>query len=322
MRWLRKRRRLTVLAPAALVVGTLTVTGTLAAFTSQADNPSNSVTAASDFRAPPVTAQVVSKTQAGSPAYIKQGGTYYLYATVGADIGNPATGISSVTADASNLTTGQTTVAMASGSWTVAGTTYNYRTASLTANAVLSAGSKAFSVTATDGNSNSATGNGTVTVDNTAPTGSDVQATNTSGLTVGKAEVGDTLTYTFSEPIEPDSILTGWTGSAQAVTARLVNGASDSVEIWNAGNTAQLGLGSVALIGNYAGATRTFPSSTMTMVGNTVTVVLGTPSGGTNKVNAPGGAMTWTPATTTMDRAANAGSAAPATEATPLDPEF
>jgi hypothetical protein len=60
----------------------------------------------------------------------------------------------------------------------------------------------------------------------------------------------------------------------------------------------------------------------MTMAGKTVTIVLGAPSGGTNKVNAPGGAMIWTPATTTTDRAANAGSAAPVTEATPVDPEF
>jgi hypothetical protein len=318
-----KLRRVTLVALCTLVIGGLAVGGTFAAFKSQTDNPSNSVTAASDFRAPPLTAQVVSKTQGGAPAYIKQGGTYYVYANVGADTGNPATGISSVTADASNLTTGQTSVAMTSGSWTVGATTYNYRTASLTANAVLTAGSKAFSVTATDGNSNSATGNGTVTVDNTGPSASDVQATNTAaGGTAGTAEAGDTIKYSFNEPIESYSL--PWNGAAN-VTVRLLNGGgavSGKLQVWDAANTAQLALGQVDLAQKgYTNGNVDFTNSTMTISGNDVTIVLGTASGAVKTENTAS-AMIWTPSIATRDRADNAGLAAPATESGAADLEF
>ena len=56
------------------------------------------------------------------------------------------------------------------GPWTVAGTTYSYRSASLTANAVLTAAAKTYSVTASDFAVNQTTGNFNVTVDNTVPT--------------------------------------------------------------------------------------------------------------------------------------------------------
>ena len=45
-------------------------------------------------------------------------------------------------------------------------------------------------------------------VDNTAPSGTDVEAVN-GGATVGKAEAGDVVSFTFSEPIEPASLLAG-----------------------------------------------------------------------------------------------------------------
>jgi hypothetical protein len=315
-------RRPVLLALALVVLAGAIAGATFSAFSGQTDNSGDSVTAATDYRAPAIGALAVSKTQPGSPGFIKKGGTYYVYANVSADTGNPATGIASVTADASNLTTGQSNVAMASGSWTIAGQTYNYRSASLTADAALAAGSKPFTVTATDNASNSNPTSGTVTVDNTAPTGTDVQTANVAAGTAGKAEAGDSITYSFSEPIEPDSILSGWTGASQTVTLRLINGTSDTVQVWNAANTAQLPLGTVTLVGSYAGATRNFTNSTMTMSGNNVTVVLGTPSGGTTKVTT-GGAMTWTPSTSTMDRAANAGSANVVTESgSPADVEF
>jgi hypothetical protein len=202
----------------------------------------------------------------------------------------------------------------------VAGQTYNYRTASLTANAVLTAGSKAFSVTATDNASNGGTSNANVTVDNTSPTASDAQTADVAG-TAGKPESGDTLAYTFSEPIEPDSILAGWTGSSTNITVRLNNTNPDTLQVWNSANTAQLPFGSLNLAGSYANANRTFPS-TMVMSGNTITVTLGTPSGTMKKENTAA-AMVWTPSTTPFDRAANAMLATPATETgAPLDVEF
>jgi hypothetical protein len=316
-------RRIALVAVATLVIGGLAVGGTFAAFKSQTDNPSNSVTAASDFRAPPITAQVQSKTQGGASAYLKQGGTYYIYAYVGADTGNPATGISSVTADASNLTTGQTSVAMVAGSYTVGATTYNYRTASLTANAVLAAGSQSFSISATDGNSNTSTQSGTVTVDNTPPTASDVQATNGAGNVAGDVEAGDSIVYTFSEPVESYSL--AWNGAAK-VTVRLLDGGgavTDKVQIWDAANTTQLAFGQVDLADKaYSNANVNFTNSTMTASGNAYTIVLGTASGAV-KSGKTAAAMVWTPSTSTRDRADNAGLATPATESgAPVDLEF
>ena len=82
-----------------------------------------------------------------------------------------------------------------------------------------------------------------MTVDNTAPTASNVQAVNVAS-TVGQAELSDTITYTFSEPIDPQSILAGWTGASTNVVVRLNNANPDTVTIYNSANTTQLPLGS------------------------------------------------------------------------------
>src|SRR5207344_286636 len=108
------------------------------------------------------------------------------------------------------------------------------------ANAVLSAGAKAFSVTATDNASQSSILSGSVTVDNTAPAGSDVQSTNGGG-TAGRIQVNDSMTYTFTEAIDPQSVLSGWTGAATTVTLRFTNsGAADRVLVYDATNTTLL----------------------------------------------------------------------------------
>src|SRR5205823_10864780 len=84
----------------------------------------------------------------------------------------------------------------------------DYRSAVSTANAVLPAGSKTFTITATDVANNSTTQSGfSVTVDNTAPTASDIQTTNVSAGTSGLAETWDTMVFTFAEPIDPSSIV-------------------------------------------------------------------------------------------------------------------
>jgi hypothetical protein len=338
---MRPRRRLRAWAAAALLCGVLALagTGTFSTFTSQADNPGNSVAAAADFRAPTVSSSVIAKSAGGTPGFIKQAGTYYVYANV-TDTGNPASGILTVTANASNVTTGQTLVPLVSGSYSVGGVSYNYRSALLVADVTLSAGSKSYSITTTDITTNSATTGGfSVTVDNTAPTGSDIQSAN-HGATVGKAELSDTITYTFSEPIEPDTVLSGWTGSSTNVVVRLRNGGllgilgnTDDAQIFNSADTVALPLGTVDLgrtdyVGGLLGGEilrfgATGTTSTMTMSGNSITITLGTASGSGSALTASGnGTMSWTPSATPTDRAANATSTAAATESGGADKEF
>lgn len=333
----RFRGALALVVMAAIGGGALG--GTFGAFTSTTSNPGNNVTAAADFRAPTISSSVISRTATATPGYLRQGDSYRIYANV-SDTGNPASGVSTVTANVSQVTTGQTAVTLTSGSFPVGGVSYNYRSASLTANASLSEGSKPYSVTATDGASNSGTrSNLSVTVDNTAPTASDVQAQN-NGSTVGRAQPGDTMTLTFSEPIEPSSVLSGWNGSATNVAVRMVNGGllglgDDDFQVFDSGDNAALPLGRVdlkrpdyvtGLLGGIVKFGATGMPSTMTMSGNSITITLGKQSTvglGVDTTTATAtGTMSWGPSATATDRAGNATSTAAATESGSADKEF
>jgi len=321
---------LALLALAALAA--LGAGGTWSAFSATTSNASSSLSSAPDWIAPAVSAAAVSKSAGGIAGFIKQGGSYVVYANV-TDSGNPASGVASVSADVSALTTGQTAVAMSSSGCpcSAGGVTYSYKSATLTANATLSAGSKSFTISAKDAAGNGpATGTFSVTVDNTAPSGTDVQTADGGG-TPGKPEAGDTVTLTYSEQIEPISILAGWGGAAQNMVVRISNAggtSNDMVTFWNAANTSQLPLGTVNLgrSGYVAtGTTVTFgatgTASTMVQSGSTLTITLGTPSTTTNRVTSTT-TMTWTPSSTATDRAGNAASTAAATESGAADKEF
>ena len=122
---------------------------------------------------PTVSSTVISKTVPYLPGFIRQGGTYYVYANV-TDGGCAPSGIATVRANVSTVTTGSTAVALAAGAFTVGGVAYNYRSASLTANGTLTAGAKAYTITSTDNAANGQTQTGySVTVDNTRPTGNE-----------------------------------------------------------------------------------------------------------------------------------------------------
>jgi hypothetical protein len=336
-----------IVVAALVVVAVGSLAPTFAAFASRADNGEepggtigNRVAAAPDFRPPAVGAVAIGKTAGGSAGFVKPGGTYNVYANVAADTGNPPSGIASVKANVAALTAGSTAVMLTAGTYSFAGTSYNYRTAApLTAAAPLAEGSKAFSVTATDVATNAASANGSATVDDTAPKASDVQTTNAG--TNGLAEQNDTLVFTFSEPIEPESVLAGWTGAATNVVVRVNDGVlavvgNDTVQIFNAANTTALPLGLVDLgrsdyvTGVLGGSVRfgaTGAPSTMTMSANTITVVLGTYNAtiivDPVRITAlAAGTSTWTPVATPFDRAANATSTTPATESGAADKEF
>lgn len=300
--------------------------GVPAAIASFIDNAtaSSTFTAAPDWVAPQASASVIAKATGYLAGAIKQGGTYYVYANV-TDSGNPPSGVATEMADASSTTTTASNTTLTAGSYSVGGVTYNYRSAALVANNPLSAGTNNFSVTSTDvaGNNRIQTGY-TVTVDNTAPTASDVQTTNVGGGTSGRAGLGDTITFTFSEQIDPQSILSGWTGVSTSVVVRLIDGGctlilcgDDSFAIWNAANTSQLPFGTVNLnrfdyngdgIGLGTDATITFgasgTASTMVQSGSSITITLGTASATANTAGG-NGTMAWDSTTTPYDAAGN-----------------
>jgi hypothetical protein len=336
----RQAKKAATVLVAITMVALIAIPAALAAFSARTENPGDTMTAAPDFVAPAITAKVVAKTQGGVTGFVRKGGTYFVYANVSADTGNPASGLSTVKANAAELTSGQTAATLTAGTYTAGEVSYNYRSAELTSDAAVE-GSKNFSVTATDTAGNASTLNGTVIVDNTTPTATDIQTTNAG--TNGLAEQGDKIIYTYSEPIDPQSIVAGWNGAAPTnVVVRLVdNGAlglptgNDEVVIRNAANTAQLPIGAInmgrgdyvaGLLGGsvYFGATGT--ASSMALSGNTITITLGTYSAESILVArgtaAGSGTMVWTPVATPYDRAANVMSTTPATESGTADKDF
>jgi hypothetical protein len=310
------------------VIGAASVDGTSSAYVDTTSNASNPFTAAPDWTAPVAGASIIAKSGGGDPGYIRQGGTYYLYSTVG-DSGNPAAGVASVTADASAISPAQSAVSQSAGAWTVGATAYNYRSPLMTANATLAAGSAPWSLTSADAASppNSATQSFSATVDNTAPTATDIGTTNVAGGTIAKPEPGDTVILTSSEPLDPQSILSGWTGDATAVIVAITDGSTnvtDTMQIRDLASTT-LPLGTIDLgRSDYATGPVTFgqtsPPSTMTRAGNTIVVTLGGITG--TIATSHSASMTWTPSILATDRAGNPMSTTLATESGAPDKDF
>jgi hypothetical protein len=322
-----RARRLTLAASALLLLGvTMTIGHSFGSFTTTVSNSGDTFATATDYRAPTQNRSVIGKTAGGTPGFIKQGGTYFVYADL-TDTGNPASGIASATSNNSALTALATSTTLTSGSFSAGGLSYSQRSASQTATTVLAAGTYNYTVTSADVAGNSGTQTYSVTVDNTVPTGSAI-ATANGGSIAGRPEQNDTITYTFSEPIDPNSIIAGWTGSATSVVVRVNNGgvSNDTALIFNSTNLTQLPLGSVNLgRTDYTTANITFgatgTASSMSMSGNSITVVLGTQSAaGTTAAST--GTMVWTPSATATDRAGNAESTTTVTESGTADREF
>ncbi len=308
-------------ASASVTIPTGTPDGVHTLYAVGSGGSSATATVTIDTTAPAVAAASIQKAAGGAGGRIKQGGSYFVYAQVS----DAPAGVTSVTANASAVTTGATAVPLSFGSWTVDGVVFDYRSPVRTADAVLAEGSKSFSVTATDtvGNAGTVTGF-SVTVDNTPPGGADVQTANVAGGTDGRAETGDTATFSFSEAIDPASVLAGWNGAPTSVTVRIIqqNG-GDLLQVWDGANATQLPLGEVDLGGsNYVQTTSTFTGSSMTMSGTTVIVTLGTLSSGTVKMSHNAAGMSWTPSAAATDLAGNVCLVTPAAESGASDVEF
>lgn len=331
------------LALAIIAAGLIPSLGsTVAAFRSQAESPGSSVTAAPDFRAPTVTASAIGKAQGGTTGFVRKAGTYYAYANV-SDSGNPASGTAGVTADLSSLTAGASAIALSPGSFSAGGQSYNYRSAQQTADSGLGEGVVSYAIATTDHASNSASGSWPATIDNTPPSGADVQATNTSGGATGRAEQGDMVTFTYSEPVEPESILAGWSGDPTSVVVRITTGVAllggllgqpEGLQVFDSANSSLLPLGAIDLKQQYVaktallftgtmtfGAPPTAPS-TMSISNGVVTLVLGARTGNNALTVTTPGTMAWSPSATAYDRAANQASTAGANESGSADVEF
>ena len=151
-----RRRRALIAALLGLALVGAGVSG--AAFVASSSNATNSLGAAADWVPPSVSAATISPTSSGTPTgtdgFLKQGGSYRIYANVD----DTTSGVGTVTADLTNVSgSGANAVPLVAGSYTVGSTTYNYASAEQTASDPLSEGSESYLVTAGDNADNTTT---------------------------------------------------------------------------------------------------------------------------------------------------------------------
>jgi hypothetical protein len=115
-----------------------------------------------------------------------------------------------------------------------------------------------------------------------APTATSIAAANKggAGTTAGKLGSGDTITFTFSESIDPASILSGWSGASTAVRVRFADASSnDTFTVQDSGGGTTVKLGTVTTGGNYVTANANVTSTMARSAdGKSVVVTLGTPT--------------------------------------------
>jgi len=283
--------RLVVLL-AALLAAAAAVQGSQATFTASATNPGASFATASNFQpAVTLTTPAAGATTNGLPTLSgAAGNSTGDSATVNVKIysGSTATGTAVQTKAVTRTTTTWTwtlTTALASGTYTAQATQTDSGGLTGTTAAV------------------------TFTVDATKPTAAAVVAANKVGGTAGKIESGDTITFTYSEPITAASVWTGWSGSSTTVHVRFTSSGNDTVTILDTANTAAINLGSVATNADYVSATATFNGTMVRSAdGASIVVTLGTPSNVQPTANV-GRNMSWTPNVAVKDLVGNAASA-------------
>ena len=176
---------------------------------------------------------------------------------------------------------------MVAGAYSAEGVLYNFRSGVRNAINPMAAGTRTYAFTMSDiavpVHTQTQTGF-PVVIDNTVPNPVNWTATNKVGGIVGRAEPGDIVTYTWSEPIDPQSLVAGWNGGSPITVAARISfngGGNGRFRIRNAAGTTTLTFGTAYLGQNYVTASVNFMNSTITMLGNTATVVLGTPAAAT-----------------------------------------
>jgi len=267
---------------AAVLAAAAAVQGTGASFSASATNNGSSFATATKF-APKVT---ITSPTTGSA-------TNDTTPTFTGTAGN-ATGDSSTVTVRMYSGTSATGTAVQTRTATRSGTSW-----STTATA-LAAGTYTAQATQTDTSGNTGTSAAvTFTIDTTSPTATKVLAANKPGGTAGQIENGDTVTFTYSEPITAASVSTGWDGSSKSVQVTFTNSSnSDTFSI------AGTKLGTVDTNGNYVSATTTFASTmTRSADGASIVLTLGTPQNVRPAVS--GRNMGWSVAAGIADLAGN-----------------
>ena len=149
-----------------------------------------------------------------------------------------------------------------------------------------------------------------IVVNNQTPSGSAV-TTGNGGSTPGRLEQNDWIRFTWTEPMAPASIYSGWTGAAgQAITVTVRNNGSNDEMRFTGANAVNLVLGpsDLRLGANFVNSDTVF-NATMTQSGNAITVTLGTkvsPAG--TPPTAGSGNISWRPSSTATDLAGTASS--------------
>ena len=159
-----------------------------------------------------------------------------------------------------------------------------------------------------------------ICIDKTAPAPTNVVLANGNG-TAGTADNRDTLAITYSEQLDATTFCSSWTNTGNqtltgaSIVAQITDtGSNDTLTITavgaaNCGGTGNFHLGSITLGGNYVGATQTFSGAQSQLTWNptshTLTVRLGTPSGGIANTGIAVGTPTYTPSSSLEDIAGN-----------------
>jgi hypothetical protein len=291
------RAALAVIALAALAAAGSGVHPSRAAFTAQGKNPANTFTTASDWIPPAVTLTAPtdgSYTDDTTPTFSGAAGTVAGDATtvtLHVYSGPAATGtpLQTLSATRSGATWSATATALP------AGATYTAR------------------ATQTDSGGNTGTSlTTTFTVDTTPPVPAMISAANASGGTAGRLGAGDSITYQFSEPIVPTSVLSTFTGgtTTASVSVRFTNaGSADTLRILDSASVANVNLDiSVATNANLVTGTVTWPATmSQSSDGTSFTIVLGTaPTSGVATTVNTAKNMVWTARAGPTDRAGNA----------------
>ncbi|HEX7297782.1 MAG TPA: Ig-like domain-containing protein [Solirubrobacteraceae bacterium] len=149
----------------------------------------------------------------------------------------------------------------------------------------------------------------TFTVDTIAPTATAVAAAN-GGATAGTVDAGDVITFSYSEPIDPASVLAGWSGASTAVQVRVTAGvlAPDPFTVLDGSGGTTVHLGTVQTNGDYVTTTATFAATMVRSADHaSVVVTLGAlQSGLVSVVPVAAQNMTWTVDAAVKDLAGNA----------------